>query len=88
MWSSIVLVTLAFTASVSSLPADLILDDLDIPADLQREFQRLYDECPAGSELCICAFNIQTFGQSKMGKPDVVAVLIDVRDILTRKPLN
>lgn len=36
----------------------------------------------AKSTLKIGAFNIQVFGQSKMGKPDVVAVLKDVSKII------
>lgn len=36
----------------------------------------------AKSPLTICAFNIQVFGVTKMDKPEVVDILIDVSDFI------
>ena len=49
--------------------------------DLDAEIKRLKagtTQCPNAGQLCICAFNIKTFGQTKMEDQDVVDILVQV----------
>ena len=41
----------------------------------------------ADCEFAIAAFNIQTFGKTKMTKPEVVAILVEVSNFLSSYPV-
>lgn len=69
-WGTFVLILVALSGAYGA--------SLDLEAEIQRLADRTTN-CPNSGQLCVCAFNIQTFGKAKMDKPHVVEVLIEVQ---------